>query len=73
MGYRLKGGSRTRKQVGGGTAVGFQHAGRQQIPPIAPPRCTFVGRPRDPGCLREGAKSYAKPVPPKCRGPSTPV
>ena len=33
MGYRLEGGrSKTRKQVGGGTAVGFQH-GRQQFPP----------------------------------------
>ena len=26
-----------------------------------------------PGCLREGAKSYAKPVPARRRGPSTPV
>ena len=37
MGYRLEGGrSRTRKQVGGGTAVGFQHGRQITAPPIAP-------------------------------------
>ena len=46
MGYRLEGGSsRTRKQIAGSTAVGFQH-GRQQLP-LSPRLDTFVGRPGD--------------------------
>ena len=28
---------------------------------------------RSPGCLREGAKSYAKPAPARRGGPGTPV